>query len=85
VKTILGINEILFEMLNNLTRSAQRWQDRDEPKQLRLEVLVMHRECHQTLIKSGLAEKWLSVFIDQLENALAAPLNFALEGRHLRN
>jgi hypothetical protein len=72
-------------MLNNLTRSSQRRQDGYEPEQLCLELLVVHRECHQTLIKAGLAEKWLRMFIDELENALAAPLNFVLERRHSRN
>jgi len=50
---------------------------------LQFELLIAHRECHQSLIKSGLAEKRLGVFIDQLEDAPAALLDFALERRHL--
>jgi hypothetical protein len=52
---------------------------------LRLEPLVTHRERHQSLIKSCFAKKPLRMLIDQLEDAFAAPLNFALERRHLRN
>ena len=60
----------------------QRWQDGDKSEQLRLEPLVMHRERHQALIKSGFAEKSLRMFIDQLKNTCAALLDVALERSH---
>src|SRR5258708_36562735 len=44
----------------------------------------MHRERHQALIKSGLAEKSLRMFVDQLKNARAAVLDVALERSHWR-
>src|SRR5215831_19624231 len=71
-------------MLNDLTRPAQRRQHGNKLKQLRLEPLVMHRERHQALIKSGLAEKSLRMFVDQLKNASAALLDVALERSHRR-
>ena len=37
----------------------------------------MHRERHQALIKSGLAEKTVWMFIDQLKNTRAALLDVA--------
>ena len=61
----------------------ERGENIDKAKQLQFELLIAHRECHQSLIKSGLAEKRLGVFIDQLEDAPAALLDFALERRHL--
>jgi hypothetical protein len=42
----------------------------------------MHRERHQALIKTGLAEKSVWIFIDQLKNARAALLDLALERSH---
>jgi hypothetical protein len=62
---------------------VERGENIDKAKQLQFELLIAHRECHQSLIKSGLAEKRLGVFIDQLEDAPAALLDFALERRHL--
>jgi hypothetical protein len=44
----------------------------------------MHRERHQPLIKTGLAEKSVRIFIDQLKNTRAALLDFALERSHWR-
>jgi hypothetical protein len=38
----------------------------------------MHRERHETLIKSGLAEKPLGMFIDQVKNTRTALLDLAL-------
>ena len=78
----MRVGEIFLEMLNNFARGMQRGQNSDKPKQLQLELLIAHRERHQSLIKSGLAEERLGVFIDQLEDAPAALLDFALERRH---
>jgi hypothetical protein len=44
----------------------------------------MHRERHQALIKAGLAEKSVWMFVDQLKNARAALLDVALERSHRR-
>src|SRR5947207_6468693 len=54
----------------------------DKAKQLQFELLITHRERHQSLVKSGLAEKRLWVFINQVEDPLAALLDLALERRH---
>jgi hypothetical protein len=50
---------------------------------LEFELLIAHRDRHQSLIKSGLAEERLGVFIDQFENAPSALLDFALKRPHL--
>src|SRR5213078_1230388 len=60
----------------------ERRKNSDKAKQLQFELLITHRERHQSLIESGLAEKRLRVFINQFEDALAALLDFALERRH---
>src|SRR5437764_11408005 len=60
----------------------ERRKNSDKAKQLQFELLITHRERHQPLVKSGLAEKRLWVFIDQLEDPLAALLDLALERRH---
>ena len=60
----------------------ERRKNSDKAKQLQFELLITHRERHQSLIESGLAKKRLWVFINQLEDALAALLDFALERRH---
>jgi hypothetical protein len=52
---------------------------------LEFELLIAHRERHQSLIKSGLTEKGFRMFIDQLEDAPAALFDLALERPHLRN
>ena len=44
----------------------------------------MHRERHQPLIKSGLGEKSLRMFVDQLKNTCPALLDVALERSHWR-
>ena len=60
----------------------ERGENSHKAKQLQFELLIAHREGHQSLIESGLAEKRLGIFIDQLEDAPAALLDFALERRH---
>jgi len=45
----------------------------------------MHREGHQALVKSGLAEKSVRIFIDQLKNTRAALLDIALKLSHWRS
>jgi hypothetical protein len=50
---------------------------------LEFELLIAHRDGHQALIKSGLAEERLGVFIDQFEDAPSALLDFALKRPHL--
>jgi len=52
---------------------------------LLFELLIAHREHHESLIKSGFAEKGFRVFIDQLEDALSALFDFALKRPHPRN
>src|SRR5262245_28557620 len=71
-------------MLNDLTGPAQRRQNRNKLKQLRLKPFVMHRERHQALIKTGLAEKSVRIFIDQLKNTRTALLDVALKRSHWR-
>jgi hypothetical protein len=44
----------------------------------------MHRERHQALIKTGLAEKSLRVLVYQFKNARATLLDVALERSHWR-
>src|SRR5262249_56956424 len=44
----------------------------------------MHRERHQPLIKSGLGEKSLRMFVDQLKKSRTALLDVALERSHWR-
>ena len=60
----------------------ERGENINKAKQLQLELLIAHRERHQSLIESCLAEERLRVFIDQLENVPAALLDFALERPH---
>src|SRR5439155_16976644 len=84
-RTKTVIREIFIEMLSNFTGATQRGQDIDKPKQLHLELLVAHGDRHSSLIQSRLAQKRLWMLIDQLEDAAAAPVNFVLDGRHLRN
>jgi hypothetical protein len=50
---------------------------------LEFELLIAHRDRHQSLIKSGLAEERLGVFIDQFKNAPSALFDFALKRSHL--
>jgi len=50
---------------------------------LEFELLIAHRDRHQALIKSGLAEERLGVFIDQFEDAPSVLLDFALKRPHL--
>jgi hypothetical protein len=71
-------------MLNYLTGPSQGWQDGDKAKELRLESLVVHRESHQALIKSGFAENSLGISVDQLKNMAAAFFDVALERSHGR-
>src|SRR3982751_5333456 len=69
-------------MLNNFAGGVERGENSDKPKQLQFELLIAHRECHQSLVESRLREKRLGIFINQPEDALATLLDLALERRH---
>ena len=66
-------------MLHDVAAATERGEHIDKAKHLHLEMLVAHRERHHALIETGLAENRFRMPIDELKNALAAPLGFKLQ------
>ena len=71
-------------MLDDVARTPERRQHIDKAKHLDFKTLIAHRERHQPLVKTGLAEKRFRMAVDQLKNARAALLDFSLERPHGR-
>jgi hypothetical protein len=71
-------------VLNDFVGVSERWQHIDKAEHLHLKTLIPHRELHHPLVKTGLAEKRVRMFVDQLENTRTALLDLALERPHLR-
>ena len=78
-ETVAHVGKIFLEVLHDLTAAVERCEHIDETKHLDLEMFVAHGERHHALIETGLAEKRFGMAIDELKNALAAPLGFNLE------
>src|SRR5204863_4631040 len=76
--------KVFFKMLDDFAGVAERWQHIDKAEHLHLKTLIAHGERHHPLIKTGLAEKRLRMFVDQLKNARTALLDLALKRLHLR-
>ena len=84
-KTISHPGKVFLKVLNDLAGLAERWQYIDKAEHLHLETLIPHGERHHPLVKTGLAEKRLRMFVNQLENTRTALLDLALKRPHLRN
>ena len=78
-KTVAHVGKIFFEVLHDIAAAMERGEHIDETKHLDLEMFVAHGKRHHALVETGLAEKRFGMPIDELENALAAPLGFNLE------
>ncbi len=76
--------KIFVEVADDFVRVAERGEHVHEAEHLHLEVLVLHRERHHALVEAGFAENGFGMLIDELENFLAAPLGFRLQGTHGR-
>src|SRR5438132_4839923 len=83
-EAVAHVREIFVEMLDNVARTPERRQHIDKAKHLDFKTLVAHRERHQPLVKTGLAEKRFRMAVDQLKNARPALLDFSLERPHGR-
>ena len=70
-------------MLHDVAAAMERCEHIDKTKHLDLEMFVAHRERHHALIETGFAKKGFGMPIDELKNALAAPLDFALNRIHV--
>ncbi len=83
-EAVAHVREIFVEMLDDVARTPERRQDIDKAKHLDFKTLIAHRERHQPLVKTGLAEKRFRMAVDQLKNACPALLDFSPERPHGR-
>jgi hypothetical protein len=78
----LDAGKIFVEMPNDVGGPPKRREDVDEAEHLHLKNFVAPRESHHALVETGFGENRFRMLIDELENLLAAPFDFALQDAH---
>jgi len=80
--TIPHILKVFIQVSDYFAAPVEGREDVHESEHLDLEMFVAHGERHHALVKTGLAEERLRMFVDQFEDSLTAGFNFGLERAH---